>query len=798
MDQNSKINEAAYLPREDGGHIADYLGVLTRRLWLILVIFAATAGAAIWAVARQQTLYEASASLQVNDPIEPARGLVNQVRVSGLDFLDPIVSEIQVLKSSRVARAVADSLGLRLTPVDPTLHRSDLFLDTRVDSLAPESAYTLRYSQDRMGAALFNSGGEEIGRAGLGERLNAPAAGVSFTVQAPPNDSDSEFEVRVLSLEQAAAPIPGGIRATPRENTNIMDIWLVFTDPVLTDDVLNVASHELRQVGAQRVSSQANRDITFLQTQVDSVTSVRDQVNGQIQSFMASQDFLSLPTQERRIMDQTSTLELRIQDAQRVDSVLRDVRGRLDSEGPRNIDFSGVQASLPEGTAVAVTRLVNQIRDQRAEVRRLREEVGLGEANPRLTSAESELDALAVELGNALDSRVAVTGEQLRDLSRERADLQADRQAFPQLQARLNDLQSSLATQDQTLQYLRGQLEESRLRQAAAGPYIEIIDPAVNTRPLQPNGQINVLLGGLLGLVLGIGAAFFLEYLDRTVRTSSDVESLLGIPVLGIIPRLRRLDEEMEEPTRGVKGAPLVVALDPLDPAAEAYRNLRMNLMFMSTPETPIRSILFSSPGPDEGKSTTALNFAVMLSQQGQRVLLVDADLRRPSLHRSLDLLREPGLTNLLVGDVQMREAVRPNVLPNLDVLPSGPFPPNPSELLNSRAMDRLIEELEGKYTHIIIDSPPVLAVTDAAVLSGRVDGTVLVLRSGETEQRAAERSVDQLRRLGARVFGAVLNEVMISGADENYYLQYFYSYQPHEEKSWGRLRDTLTRARFW
>ena len=311
---------------------------------------------------------------------------------------------------------------------------------------------------------------------------------------------------------------------------------------------------------------------------------------------------------------------------------------------------------------------------------------------------------------------------------------------------------------------------------------------------------MNVFLGALLGLILGVGAAFFLEYLDRTVRTSSDVESLLGIPVLGIIPRLRRLEDALQEShAMAGRGLPLVVAMDPLDPAAEAYRNLRMNLMFMSTDEEPIRTVLFSSPGPSEGKSTTAINFAVMLAQQGQRVLMIDADLRRPSLHRALDVLREPGLTNLLIGNAEPRETVRPNVLPNLDFLPSGPFPPNPSELLNSKAMARILEEFEGRYDQIVIDSPPVLAVTDSAILAVHTDGVVLVLRSGETEQRTAERSVEQLRRLGVRVFGAVLNEVAASSPDESYYLQYYYSYHPSTTGGgWKRLREGLSKVRFF
>ena len=153
------------------------------------------------------------------------------------------------------------------------------------------------------------------------------------------------------------------------------------------------------------------------------------------------------------------------------------------------------------------------------------------------------------------------------------------------------------------------------------------------------------------------------------------------------------------------------------------------------------------------------------------------------------------------MGDATQREAIRPSVLPNLDVLPSGPFPPNPSELLNSKTMKRLLEEFEGRYTQVIVDSPPVLAVTDAAVLAAHTDGAVLVLRSGETEQRAAERSVEQLRRLNVRLFGAVLNEVATTTTEESYYLQYYYAYQPTAdapEHGWDKIKKSLSRAKFW
>ena len=347
----------------------------------------------------------------------------------------------------------------------------------------------------------------------------------------------------------------------------------------------------------------------------------------------------------------------------------------------------------------------------------------------------------------------------------------------------------------ETVRFLKSQQYQAEITAAAASAYVTVVDSASSAYPVTTGGQTNLLLGAILGLILGVGAAFFLEYLDRTVRTSADVEMLLSLPVLGIIPQLRQVPVNGEAPDRATD-IPLLVALDPLDPAAEAYRTLRMNLMFMSTKDKPIRTLLFSSSGPNEGKSTTSLNFAVMLAQQGERVLLIDADVRRPALHKAMDVLREPGLTNLLTGDADMRESIRPNVLPNLDLLPSGPFPPNPSELLNSKKMQQLIKDFEGTYTHVILDSPPILAVTDSSILGTHADGMVLVLRSGETEQRAAERAVDQVRRLGVRIFGAVLNEVASTTVEESYYMQYYYNYHPKERTGWKKLAHTLQKSR--
>ena len=785
--------------RPAGGspHLSDYWQVVSRRLWLVLLVFGVTTAAAIWAVSRQRVYYQAHLALQVNDPAQTARSLVAPGRVSGIDiFVDPIESEIQVLRSTPIAAAVVDSLGLRLKPAGRV--RSDLFRDVRVAPDAPEGRFELVYDASGRSAELRTTDGTVVGTAGVGSRMETPSVGLLLE---PAPEEARTYAVDLVSTGVAAGEIQENLSATPRASTNLIDVYFISPDRVIAPLVLNLVGSELRQRGAERVARRATADIDFVEQRLDSARGQLARSAASIRAFKQSPGYTNLSTQEQQLVTRVQLLDEQMRSLDERRSALTDVETELRGKGPAEADLAAVIAKLPEGVSPEVRRLTEQIQTKRTELRSLLTEEQLAAGHPRVRFVQSEMASLGEQLLEAVQASIRVLADQITEQAAEGSRIRQARQQFPDLQNQLQALEEQRTLDQETFAFLQSQLYQAQITRAAIGPYVEIIDPASGATPIDPRGRMNVVLGALLGVILGVGAAFFLEYLDRTVRTSSDIETLLGIPVLGIIPRLRRLGAEEEAPN-APQGIPLLVALDPLDPAAEAYRNLRMNLMFMSTEDEPIRSILFTSPGPGEGKSTSTVNFAVMLAQQGQRVLLIDADLRRPSIHRALDLLREPGLTNLLVGDASVREAVRPSVLPNLDVLPSGPFPPNPSELLNSKAMKRLLEEFEGRYGQVIVDSPPMLAVTDSAVLAQHTDGVVLVLRSGETEQRAAERSVEQLRRLNVRVFGAVLNEVATTTTEESYYLQYYYAYQPREqdsdERPWVRLRRGFAKARFW
>jgi capsular exopolysaccharide synthesis family protein len=284
-------------------------------------------------------------------------------------------------------------------------------------------------------------------------------------------------------------------------------------------------------------------------------------------------------------------------------------------------------------------------------------------------------------------------------------------------------------------------------------------------QPVSPNLVKNVGASLLAGLLLGLAAAFFASRLDRTVRSVESVEGL-GMRVLGVIPHLGGAGTQAKTDSgSGPKHispahspSELIVVDEPMSPAAETFRMIRTNLTFMSV-DDPIRSFVVTSALPLEGKTTVASNVAISLAQFGRSVLLVDSDLRRPRLHRVLEVDNDVGLTSLIEGRSTLNAALHKTKIDGLSVLTSGPIPPNPSELLHSAAFARVKEELLKHFDYVLFDSPPMGAVTDAVILASQVDGALLVIRAGTSTLHAVSGARKQLNSVSARLLGAVLND---------------------------------------
>lgn len=314
----------------------------------------------------------------------------------------------------------------------------------------------------------------------------------------------------------------------------------------------------------------------------------------------------------------------------------------------------------------------------------------------------------------------------------------------------------------------------------------------VPSTPVRPKPVQNLILGLLLGLGTGIGLAFAIEALDNTLKTQTDVEQFLGVPVLGLVPIIGGTGApEVVQPGDNLRERDLGVFLDPKSVAAECCRSIRTNILFMS-PDHPIRTLVVTSPSPQEGKTTTAINLAVTMAEAGGRVLLVDTDMRRPRLHRSFGVPNQTGISTVVVGKATLEEAIKRTDVPNLDVLTCGPVPPNPSELIHTDRFALLLADCAKLYDRVILDSPPTSAVTDPAVLGNLADGVVLIIKAGETTREAAVHARRQLTSAKARMIGVVVNAIDFSNPAYGYeyyyrnYYRYGYTYGggPQDQKA--------------
>ncbi|MGH9903765.1 MAG: polysaccharide biosynthesis tyrosine autokinase, partial [Pyrinomonadaceae bacterium] len=316
--------------------------------------------------------------------------------------------------------------------------------------------------------------------------------------------------------------------------------------------------------------------------------------------------------------------------------------------------------------------------------------------------------------------------------------------------------------------------------------------------PREPVGPARlriIALAFLLSLGLGIGLAFLLDYLDDTLKTVDDIDRYVHLPALALIPSSRT--ERPRLKGRAAAPAPdhsdvtaLALTADARSPVAEAYRHLRTSLLLSSAGQPP-KTILVTSSQPSEGKTTTAVNTAIMLAQTGAEVLLLDCDLRRPRIHANFGVPNTRGLTSYLSGEKDLGSLILSyDKLPNLKLMPAGPVPPNPAELLGSAEMRRLLNSLAEQYTHVVIDSPPAISFTDASILSTMVDGVILVVQAGRSSRAVARRAKQQLIDVGANIFGVVLNNVKFESPDYYYYGSYYASYYANEDEGGASAPD--------
>jgi len=734
--------------------------------------------------------YRSDASFQVGSKKYAAPRL-DEPQVNELDIkTDPVLSEALVLKTQNLALAVADSLGLQLRLLEERVPRGSVLEDVHVALAAPNDTFLL-YLKGPAGWEVRDKHGRVLDAGAYGTPVRDGAHGFAFMVQ--PSDVPRVLRFAIISPVAAANEVRGGLGFDIQEGTTVVGAYYDGGDPSLAPDVLNQALAVLRWNGVARLQEMSLQREAFLKSSLAEAGGQYRQALAALQQYKEAQHTTDITAEEQALLNSVQAFDRQKQEEREDLALLQNILG-ASAEGNVTLEMLNRLAAMPDidkNTAIAfqMQNLLKLYDDRRSLTAGT---LGLREDNPQVQA----LDQRIVQAGRALRqaAQASVQGMQadIAALDERISALRTQLATYPGKETEIGQLELDAALYNDTYRYLLTQLQAAQISSATIAPYVDVVESATVAAPIGVSTRQKVTIGLLVGLLLGVVAAFFLEYLDQSIKTPGDVERALETPVLGLIPVDPRHERDGRVGGRRRAVIPLITSTAPDDPTSEAYRALRTNVTFVSAERGALQLLCVTSPGPGEGKSTTAANLAITLAQQGAHTLLVDADLRRPIVHKAFNLVQEPGLTDILVGTATLREAVRPNVIPHLDVLPGGALPPNPSELLGSEAMRRLVAGLRAEYDSVIFDTPPALAVTDATVLGASTDGIILVLRAGETDETAAQRAVEVFRRVQAKVAGSVLNGVQKQR--DRYYHYYNYS----REAPGGMLATLRHRLASW
>jgi capsular exopolysaccharide synthesis family protein len=739
-----------------------------RRWWVVIVVFIVVVSLGIWRTLSEQPLYRAVATVRVSQQQAPIQGM--QSPQGYQDYrVDRLLTETRVIGSAEVAKRVVHALGLQLWIVrPPNLPRIDVFGTTipRVGPTALLGEYSLKLADTSYTLA---SRGVDLASARYGDSVSVND--IALTIPRRPAIEEREVGLRVIPLGDAAGMVSGSIGTQVLDKTDIIEISATMPERYMAMDVTNAVAREYADFSKEAVANQAKSKAAFIKEQLDIQERRLSAAQNDRKRFLEINGLTDLTSEQAALSERIYDLEAQRQEAMLERDNYRAVQGEL---GAADTTTEKLRRLVGTG-AVATNAAVADLYSKWFELSSARQEMvdRRNLENTELARVDSQIAVTKRNLQTAVNDYFLQLGQRITNIEAQIATLRKGSERFPTLAADEARLLAAERTLTKIYDDLQAQYQLARISEAVDVAVVRPIDSAsLPFAPVSPNRRQDAMLAAALGLLLGVAVAVGLDRMDDSVRSPDDIAEQLNLPVLGMIPAIKVDADGRTAPS--VTMERLVTHANPRSPVAEAYRSLRTNLAFARAREE-VKTLVLTSPGPADGKSTTVANLAITFAQQGQRTLLVDADLRRAVLDKTFSVPRSPGLTEVIVGEAQLSTAVNATAVPNLFVLGSGHFPPNPSELLGSAAMRNVLREAKEQFEVILFDSPPLLAVTDAAVLATMVDGTVLVVRMGATARGAVRRALGQLQAVHGRVLGSVMNDVDLRKS--SYYGGYGYAY---------------------
>lgn len=778
-------------------HLRDYWLTIQKRLWLIIGVGILIPSLVAVILVRKPDIYEAQARIQVDlenpNPLLGGMSKNSSVVVSG-ESNDPAYfnTQLQILTGPGLLRRVAKNLDLEHNPDFAAANSSSgnsLWTDLRrLAGLSPKANPKPPTSAEiPVATSQSSSKGPDLAEA---ERL-------------------ADY-VDVLQETLKVEPVKEN-RLTVRE-TRLIDISYRHTDPKLATKIVNSVADTFVLQNGEKKSEISNTTGSYLQQRIAELQSNIRSKEEELINYAKNHQILSLDANQNTVVERLEGLNKQL----------------LVAENERKLAEAAYRASLRPGAAEALaeagttesempstTKLTTQAELRLSELKQKRAEllVENTEKWPAVKEIDKQIAVLEKQISDTRARAVGVVTTNLATRYRQAlATEQELRKAYDQQRAETltqNEaavnyriIKQEIETNKGLLEGLLQRTKENDVVMAGTPNNIRVVDFAIAPKkPVAPKRTLIVAMSVLLSLVLGVALAFFIEYIDDSVRSPEDVEHFLSLPSVALIPRVdfakpRRL---LGRSSNGTSPSPngtqqlLLTDVDKRSPSAEAYRHLRTSIL-LSTAGRPPKTLLITSSVPSEGKTTTAVNTAISLAQTGAKVLALDADMRRPRLHSIFNLNNSDGLSALLSSDVNRSDieaALQRDEKSGLYVLTAGPIPPNPAELIGSDQMLKLITMLAADFTHVIIDSPPIAAFTDGVLIASMVDGVLLVVQNGKSSRKIVTRARRLLLDVGARIIGVVLNRVEPVGANSYYYGGYYQYYRTESETAAGAKAST-------
>lgn len=769
-------------------NLFDYLLTIYRRKWALIIMIVVVTGIAAIASLRMPKMYQARTVIKISQQPQYSE-LAYDWRYMDPFFLN---TEIALIKSRTLNYKVVNKLGLAYETTEASSGLSGAVKKLEILEGTPAGILVIRFRGKNDYTVNFND--KRLGSGKVGKDFEGTFG--TLLVKTNSASEGERIEIEVKDIDREVTSLLAGIDVRPVSDVNMVEVVVNGREPEKIKAIANKLADEYVTQSLEDKRLQASSTRRFIEEQLERIKKNLDEVGRELMDFKREEGIIDISTETNRRIMIMSSLENKILE----ESINRQIKRRELSELRRRAEKLGAIPSDAGGssrTDFSFFAEESRIRVIEDRIMKLQDErtqlmVTHTENHPEVQKIDGEItrlnDELAFELDHILEegtlaTEVNLSNENIDYLNATYDDYYNYLSDIPKKELELNRLERKYQVNEKIYFSLMEKLQEAQIRESMENADIRVIDYAITPRrPTSPNHLKNISIGLALGVMLGLGLVFILEFADTSLSTVEEVERLFHYPVVGVIPLpegLKGVSGARDRP--GFEGSLYTIALDrPKSPISEAFRSLRTAVLTAAVDKDKY-SLVVTSSSLSEGKSNTITNLAIVLAQMGKKVVIVDSDLRRSVLYRALNQEKVPGLSELLLGEAKLKDCLRPTEQEGLMVITGGEQPPNPSELLASKKLVSLISELHKKFEFVLFDAPPILAVTDPLILSGITDGTLFVITAGNTDRKAAKRALQILEQANPHIIGIVFNQVKLDrslgGYGYKYYAQYYSSY---------------------